>query len=291
MGCDIHIITQIKKNNKWEYIPETPDCLKCRCYETFAFLAGVRGSYGDYGFEPKGLPDDIGETRYDFIDKTEEARKDYLSDTVTMVKMPDGNLLSVEDKRFLRICRDPKEIVKSKYCIYNEGTNAVYVCDITGTGGEYVDVPAVSVMDEKTYFAKYKKEDYIPETGKVGWYDVDFACHEDYHSHSWLTLDELIKKDKHGYLGENTELPDDFWDAFVAFGGKLPKEMYVEDMRDEDGYGSIYVKWDKIDNDGNPVARGSHNMPVMKAIEELKRTAEKYGVKTDEIRIVFCFDN
>ena len=63
MGCDIHMITQIKKDGHWEYIPETPKRYNCRWYPVFAFLAQVRGIC-ENGFEAKGLPDDLEETRY-----------------------------------------------------------------------------------------------------------------------------------------------------------------------------------------------------------------------------------
>ena len=63
MGCDIHIITQIKKDGHWQYIPEKPESYDCRCYPVFAFLAQVRGCC-ENGFMPRGLPEDLGETRY-----------------------------------------------------------------------------------------------------------------------------------------------------------------------------------------------------------------------------------
>lgn len=64
MGCDIHMITQIKKDGCWQYVPETPGTYNWRDYDVFAFLAQVRGYCKD-GFIPKGLPEDLGETRYE----------------------------------------------------------------------------------------------------------------------------------------------------------------------------------------------------------------------------------
>ena len=63
MGCDIHMITQIKKDGHWQYIPEIPRRYACRWYPIFAFLAQVRGVCKN-GFIARGLPDDLGETRY-----------------------------------------------------------------------------------------------------------------------------------------------------------------------------------------------------------------------------------
>ena len=63
MGCDIHMITQIKKDKQWQYIPEKPGHYDYRNYDVFAFLAQVRGDC-ENGFYPNGLPEDLGETRF-----------------------------------------------------------------------------------------------------------------------------------------------------------------------------------------------------------------------------------
>ena len=63
MGCDIHMITQIKEDGQWKYVPETPKYYNYRNYDVFAFLAQVRGCC-ENGFEAKGLPEDLGETSY-----------------------------------------------------------------------------------------------------------------------------------------------------------------------------------------------------------------------------------
>ena len=63
MGCDIHMISQAKKDGCWQYVPETPETYNWRDYDVFAFLARVRGGC-ENGFLPKGLPEDLGETKY-----------------------------------------------------------------------------------------------------------------------------------------------------------------------------------------------------------------------------------
>lgn len=63
MGCDIHIITQIRKDDRWQYVPKVPERYNCRCYPVFAFLAQVRG-YCENGFERRGLPQDLDEMKF-----------------------------------------------------------------------------------------------------------------------------------------------------------------------------------------------------------------------------------
>ena len=65
MGCDIHMITEIRKNGKWERVLEIPETLKSRNYSVFAFLADVRNSWDINGFKPKGLPEDISGLTFD----------------------------------------------------------------------------------------------------------------------------------------------------------------------------------------------------------------------------------
>lgn len=72
MGCDIHIITEIKKNNKWKRVPETPEEFNCRNYSVFAFLANVRNSFDTQGFKPKGLPEDISALHFDRCEEIDD---------------------------------------------------------------------------------------------------------------------------------------------------------------------------------------------------------------------------
>lgn len=74
MGCDIHMITEIRKNGKWERVLETPETLNKRNYSIFAFLADVRNAWGINGFKPKGLPEDISGLTFD---KDEDEEGDY----------------------------------------------------------------------------------------------------------------------------------------------------------------------------------------------------------------------
>ena len=195
MGCDIHIITEIKKNNVWERVLDIPDALDKRNYSTFAFLADVRNSFGTKGFEAKGLPKDISRMKFDY-----NADDDY--------------------------------------------------------------------------------------------YGIDFSC-EDYHSHSYLSLKELIDIDKTDYVSNKYKMDRKFYEDFIKLGGVLPKGMTIEQYEPSDFVDimrfafepTVLIKW-------MPSDKETKEFPIFKGIEEMKKIAEKYSIEDFEnIRIVFAFDN
>lgn len=59
MGCDIHLVTQVKENGKWVIYPTTYK--EDRNYSLFSVLAGVR-QVGEVVpiAEPRGIPEDFG---------------------------------------------------------------------------------------------------------------------------------------------------------------------------------------------------------------------------------------
>lgn len=84
MGCDIHMIREIKHNGRWiavdlfqghharwqEGHPYTAPVATERHYKRFAHIAGVRAYDENVDYpEPKGLPDDISQTA-DYIINT-----------------------------------------------------------------------------------------------------------------------------------------------------------------------------------------------------------------------------
>ena len=55
MGCDLHSIVQVHRNNAWESIDL--NFIDWRSYRIYAFLAGVRNNYAiEPIFEPRGVP-------------------------------------------------------------------------------------------------------------------------------------------------------------------------------------------------------------------------------------------
>lgn len=186
MGCDIHFVTEVKKEGKWEGVEEDLKILENRNYSTFAFLANVRNSFGTKGFEPKGSPEDM----------SDEAKK---------------------------------------------------------------------LVEE--------------------W--------DDGHSHSYLTLQELIDKDKTDYCSVKCKILKDFYDKFIELGGVIPEGMSIEEDKPQSIMDcfrfaveeTILVKWEAAEAD-------TKNYPIFKIIEELKEIANIHSI-TDfsNIRIVFFFDN
>lgn len=80
MGCDIHTVVEIKKENAWVGLEECPKEFESRNYALFAFLAGVRNSFNTKGFEPKGFPDDMSEkAKEKFEDDSDLHSKSYLT--------------------------------------------------------------------------------------------------------------------------------------------------------------------------------------------------------------------
>ena len=57
MGCDIHMISQVKRDGIW--ITYDANIYDNRNYALFGILAGVRGKEFPTISEPKGLPDDL----------------------------------------------------------------------------------------------------------------------------------------------------------------------------------------------------------------------------------------
>jgi hypothetical protein len=74
MGCDLHVILEIKhEGGNWQLWQKRPyleyedsrgvcnheiDCLSARDYDFFAIIAGVRGSRSDQQYPTRGIPED-----------------------------------------------------------------------------------------------------------------------------------------------------------------------------------------------------------------------------------------
>lgn len=200
MGCDIHIITEIKKSNKWERVPDVPAAFDERNYYVFAWLANVRNSFDLDGFRPRGLPQDIS------------GRK----------------------------------------------------------------------------FEPYELEDDEEEPD----FRIDFDD-GDYHSHSYLTLQEMLNKDKTDLLMEKCKVVRDFYQKFIELGGVIPDGMTVSDRRADSGtlIDAIRESFEPVVIVRWPSSQKKENNPVFIGINQLQEIANKYGVSPNCIRIVFAFDN
>ena len=117
----------------------------------------------------------------------------------------------------------------------------------------------------------------------------------DGHSHSYLTLRELDTFDLTDYKKTRVKVVKAFYDAFIEFGGILPKEMSVEEIKPRDirecfqeaFEPTVLIKWLDSKNE-----KAYMDLPILKGIEKLKEIAKKNNIDNyEDIRIVFFFDN
>lgn len=289
MGCDIHMITEIKRNDKWEYVPDIPKSLDCRNYATFAVLANVRNNFHVKGFEPKGLPDDISSKQLCFESERANIEKRYENDTERKIKLPDGSYINHYDPRVKKTVSSREEA--ETYGGWSCCAGVYTVTDISLVNGEYVDIPIKELYTKDEFFKKYEDE-YDERAKDYGYYRVDFDC-EDYHSHSWLTLKELTEYDISEYTSTKIKVPKVFYEKFKELGGVLPEGMTVEeDYTPDDIVEALQMAFSPeviftIKNREKDI----ENTLLAKGINELKEIAKKYNVDESNIRIVFAFDN
>ena len=289
MGCDIHIITEIKRNNKWEYIPDVPQSLNCRNYSTFAALANVRNNFHIKGFEPKGLPEDMSAKQFCFESERANIEKRYETGTEQKIKLPDGSYIDKYDPRVKKTVSSREEA--ETYGAWSCCSGVYTVIDISLVNGEYVDIP-IKELYTKDEFLKGYEDDWNEIAKDYGYYRVDFEC-EDYHSHSWLTLKELAEFDTSDYSSIKVKVPKIFYDKFKELGGILPEGMTVEEeYSPDDIVEALRMAFSPeviftIRNSGKDV----NDALLIKGINELKEIAKKYNVDESDIRIVFAFDN
>lgn len=243
MGCDIHMITQIRKDKKWKYIPETPETFNCRNYTAFAFLASVRG-YCPMGFMPKGLPDDLDQKQYKFDSEMDWLKNQYSNGSALTHQNEDGT--------YSKPLRADEDLVDVRY-------NKLY----SSFEDFLKDVPERYGMDQCG--------------DEYGYFGVDFTS-SDYHSHSWLTLEEIQERLKKAAPSEDPIIvPTRFFDVFFDLGGEIPYEMDLVYNND-----TVLVTW------GSPIE--GYGM-LMQGCQEMEEIAKKYGVSPEDLRIVFAFDS
>lgn len=296
MGCDIHTIVEIRKNGKWEYIPDLPVVFDSRSYGVFSILnRNVRNSYGRDGFEQKGLPNDVSGRRFRFTSHREELEKTY-NHKETFVCYIGG-----EDKKYVQVydeCLKTEidfefyEELKSgmtheQSLRYYSPTQTAYpqkyfVQDAQKVGGQFMEVPYRCLYSDIKEFNKaYYNYPWYDEEQDFGYYDVDFDS--DLHSHSFLSLAELKTKvitkssdkefliDKEFLVYLKEELGDD-----------LPETMIIGD--EVDGKSKVSFAVDPYET----CCQENYN----EGVEELCKIKEKYNIENDEdIRIVFAFDS
>ena len=296
MGCDIHTIVEIRKNGKWEYIPDLPIVFDSRSYGVFSILnRNVRNSYGRDGFEQKGLPKDVSGRRFRFTSHREELEKAY-KHKETFVCYIGG-----EDKKYVQVydeCLKTEidfelyEELKSgmtheQSLRYYSPTQTAYpqkyfVQDAQKVGGQFMEVPYRCLYSDIKKFNKaYYNYPWYDEEQDFGYYDVDFDS--DLHSHSFLSLAELKTK----VITKSSDKKFLIDNEFLVYlkeelGGDLPETMIIGD--EVDGKSKVSFVVDPYET----CCQENYN----EGVEELCKIKEKYNIENDEdIRIVFAFDS
>lgn len=323
MGCDIHLITEIRQNGKWIGIDEYPTTLTNQDYGVFAVLADVRNSFNYDHFEAKGLPTDLSAMKFEFKSYMPRAEERYKNDSERVFVSKDGeykdilesnSVVYISKERYdelLLQCdgrdnmgKEDREAFDSRYASPfsryspNGGKeNYVYgVYDAESVGGKFQEIPLNKVFPTFEEFMKeYYKDDWDEDAGDYGHWRVDFTAVEDgdYHTPSYLNLRELKEFDYETYQSRNFKVDKELAEAFTRLGGKLPEGIryrsdtepadIVEAMR-EAFYPTVILSV-KLD------AKTVYEMPLMAGIRELEDIAAKYEVDDEDIRIVFAFDN
>lgn len=314
MGCDIHIITEVKRDGKWEFIPDIPESLNTRNYTTFAVLSGVRDSFNSNIFPVRGLPSDMQKKKFRFRSNRQYMEKRYNEEKATCLVIGDevvGEPYSCDDERYKKTCVEITELeyeylnnMKHDSWSYNSryqslgwsesgGVKTYYVYDASVVGGEWKSIPYNKIFDSFDDFAKKHYEDEWDEDAQdYGYWRVNFDS-EDYHTPNYITLKEFEDADYSDYTMMKCKISKEFYRAFISNGGILPSAFKVEessigDIRDafsEAISPTVTIGWQNDDID-------KEKYPIFAGIDELKKIAEKYNITNHEdIRIIFAFDN
>lgn len=318
MGCSIHIVTEIRKDGKWAFVPEVPEEFDTRDYKLFSLFADVRNHFGVKSFDVKGLPDDISATKFNFKSYTARGTERYYDEkdgSISFVSN-DGEIKPTSDipktiiskeeydmlsEEYNRLCKEKTHenliTFQERYddlgWSESQGVRTYYVKDASKHNGVFKRVPFYKLHSTFEDFMKDLYEDeWDEEMQDYGDWDVDFTC-EDLHSHNHLTLKELVEADYSDYFAIRYKMDKLFYDEFIRLGGVLPEGMRVvpyeptefTDIIRESFNPTTMIAWDTAEEE-------KEKAPLSKGIATLKEIAKKYEIEDySDIRIVFAFDN
>ena len=243
MGCDIHVITEIKKEGKWTYVPEVPESLDQRNYSTFSFLATeVRNSFDTKGFAPRGLPADISGMKFNFESYRHYHLRRYEEDSDVYLLTSDGKyhrLYSEEARKttvevskvwYEDIEKNPNEKHRGAYWSETNSVRKYFIMDATKVGGKWVTVPNKDVYATFEEFEKevWGDDEWDEDMKDYGYWHVNFAC-EDYHTPSWLSLKDFLEADYTDFTAHKYKMSRNFYEKFKENGGIFPDCFTVEE--------------------------------------------------------------
>lgn len=307
MGCDIHLITEIRKDGRWKYVPEVPTSICNSGYKVYAAIAGVRDAFGNCIFEPKGLPKDISGKRFRWISHRGAYERNFREVNMVVFVKADGSAttehpkaVEIDSITYKKVKEgldaDDPEIERRYHFAYWSETGSerrYFVCDAYAEGGHYeIKKPFEFYKSLDEYMKQCYSENWDEDAQDYGHWQIDFDC-QDFHTPSYISLSEFKKADYSRYTAIKYKMDKDFYDAFVAAGGTFPSKFTIVEKPAINDFAAeireayeptVTIMWqpDKFDK--------SESM-LFKGIDELKEIALKYSVEPDDIRIVFAFDN
>jgi hypothetical protein len=298
-----------------QHVSNKTETMDNRNYHLFAFLADVRNYWNVKGFKPKGLPFDLSQKKHGFESYWEQIQKNY-SDGSKKMFVKDGQIIEISEveniwrevskEEYEEIEKFQKENIEEASKRYGTlqrqyGENPKYSAeDAVAAGGEFKKIPYKEIYSSVEGFAKKEYEDdWDEDAHNYGRWRVDFNYYDengygDYHTPSYLTLQELVDADTTDYTANMYKIDREFYDVFTKNGGVLPEIFTVKGETEPTDIAecfrealnpTIIISWQKNEEE-------KAGMALFKGIEELKEIAKKYDIEDyNNIRIVFAFDN
>ena len=307
MGTMIHVVTEIYKDGKWHQIEEYPESIRNSGYREYAVLAGVRDSFKQKLFDPKGLPEDLDKTYAQWESRTDFYHKLYNENGKSMLVFnnPNGTKMydeifshdteiEIDENMYNLILKENPQPTRYFWLSYRvegkTGDKKYFVHDASVVGAKFMEVPYKTLYETfQDYLDAEQKDEWSEIMQDYGSFGINFED-ECYSDHSYLTLEELENADYSKYYSICYKLDREFYNVFTEHGGVLPECFTIS----ESGIGSlvdamheameptITVSWPRKPEE---IAE----MDMTKGIAELNDIAKQYGVSKNEIRIVFAF--
>jgi hypothetical protein len=307
MGVMIHVIAEIFKKGKWQQIEEYPQSIKNSGYREYAVLAGVRDSFNQKLFDPKGLPEDLDKPYAHWESIMDSCHKWYENNTTSRLVFnnPDGTKtyedifshdteIEISEDMYNMIYKENPNPSRYFWLSYRvdgtKGTKQYFVHDASVVGAKIQEVPYnVLYATFEDYLQGEEQEHWNEIAQDYGSFNVNFDD-ECYFDHSYLTLEELLNADYTKYNSICYKLDREFYNMFIEHGGILPECFTISesgiggliDAMHEAVEPTITISWPRKPED---IAE----MDMTKGIAEMREIAKKYGVANNEIRIVFAF--
>lgn len=313
MSTGIIAVCEINDGNGWRALPDiegVQELVLHAGYNEYAILAGVRDRFGLKVFDPNGFPTDASARQFNWESATPNLKHGYESDEVSCIVFPnnaDRKPIPVRDilrNDFAKHCvtavskeeydalGDEGTETKRKHCHCSYPEDQYLIFDASRVGGRFVKMHYADIFPTFEEYAKtYFDEEWDDEAQDYGRWRADFD-NEEFYDVSHRTLAELEAADYRKATGNAYKMDRSFYEAFIAAGGVFPNIFTVEENAESSDFltamqevfcPTVMVRW-------NLPPEKLKNCCMFKILDELKATAERYGVSHDNIRIIYAFD-